>query len=152
MPLPRNEKEKTERRERLLLLVNRLKNLPETLAFNMGVWGIHTGGHEPPEENYCGTTACALGHAALMPEFQKLGLQPKWYKTTGETGIVYGMDVKFDDGFSGGRTWTDPTDAGAAFFHLSDGEATELFLALNRPLEAEIALLEDAAAREVFDF
>jgi hypothetical protein len=55
--------------ELLNLLADRLEKLPpEGPGFNMCSWGNR------PSYHACDTTACAMGHAALMPEFQELGL------------------------------------------------------------------------------
>jgi hypothetical protein len=55
------------RADLLNLLADYLENLPpEAPEFDMGSWGSH---------HACGTSACAIGHAALMPEFQALGLR-----------------------------------------------------------------------------
>lgn len=53
-------------------LMRRLQK--ERAMFNMNKWAGHE--HSVFEENnVCGTTCCALGHAALQPFFQKQGLQ-----------------------------------------------------------------------------
>lgn len=43
------------------------------LAFNLTTWGS-TDGQCVYDRNYCGTTACAAGHFALLPQFQAEGL------------------------------------------------------------------------------
>lgn len=47
--------------------------------YQQEIWAAHPDDeHAPPENNYCGTTACAGGHAAMMPEFRRLGLRIVW--------------------------------------------------------------------------
>lgn len=64
--------------KRLLRLADFLENLPDE-RFNFSVWvGSTWKGHE---DLSCGTTACALGWAAAMPEFRKLGARLKRLKS-----------------------------------------------------------------------
>lgn len=70
-------------------------------------------------EHFCGTSACVLGHAALMPEFQELGLDV-------EMGARYGLLHPAPVGVMFGKH-TD-YDAGKAFFNLTAFEANALFL------------------------
>lgn len=65
----------------------------------------------------CGSAACALGHAALMPEFRKLGLK-----------LVYENNV--DGEVLGTVKYRGQEDqyAGAAFFGLTLQEAHMLFM------------------------
>lgn len=53
----------TTHAKRLLKLADYLSELPRK-KFDYGFYG---------EERSCGTVACALGHACLMPQFQRLG-------------------------------------------------------------------------------
>lgn len=55
----------------------------------------------------CGTAACAIGHATLIPEFQEEGFQRFW------SGVKY----------KGAVSW----DAVEAFFEISSSEAHWLF-------------------------
>jgi hypothetical protein len=63
------------RTELLLLLATRLEQITEAgdrvgpIGFDMRAWI-----NFKDREHICGTTACAMGHAALMPEFQAEGL------------------------------------------------------------------------------
>jgi hypothetical protein len=63
------------RTDLLLLLATRLEQIAEAgdrvgpIGFDMRDWIDFED-----REHVCGTTACAMGHAALMPEFQAEGL------------------------------------------------------------------------------
>ena len=113
-----------EHPERLLMLADMLDNLqlPSNAEFNMGGFGDHVGLHEPEEQNYCGTSACALGWAALNPEFNKLGLKMEWYRT------VY-SDLKETQRFIGSVVYKGDSDfdAAAEFFGIDDESANYLF-------------------------
>ncbi len=65
MARPTNETERAESARRLLVLAEFLEKLPDT-SFDYSQW---------VGRNECGTTACALGHACRMPEFNDLGLR-----------------------------------------------------------------------------
>lgn len=65
---------KTVSRNRLLKLANFLDKLPRK-RFCYSTWvGADWEGNQ---DLSCGTTACALGWAATMPEFRRLGLNLK---------------------------------------------------------------------------
>lgn len=117
--------------ERLRKLQAELRAFRKTkkLEFNMDHWfqgklseptGEFTSfGYKLPE-NICSTAACALGLAAMMPEFEKAGLKLR----------VYGRDrflaggVEYDHE---GCSYQDD-EAGAWFFGLTKDEAEALFL------------------------
>ncbi len=64
--------------DRLKTLSAYLKTLPikgGKRAFDMSVWVNRLTGAERKKHG-CGTSACALGHAAYIPEFRVLGLTP----------------------------------------------------------------------------
>lgn len=112
----------TLRRTRLLMLANRLENLPKELQFDFRSWAYHSGVHPPEDDNYCGTKACVLGHAALMPEFRAAGLRLQWEPVEGETDMLSGWHAVIHYG----QQVSDI--AGAAFFGLTHSEARGLFL------------------------
>jgi len=65
-------------KKRLLALVAFLENLPNEKFF----YGTWVSGYNPNQStksfltsSECGTTACALGWACLMPKFKKFGLR-----------------------------------------------------------------------------
>ena len=65
--------------DRLLKLADFLDTVPPE-KFDFDVWcnggrGEVGGRVEVPDLNVCGTTACALGWATAIPEFQKLGIK-----------------------------------------------------------------------------
>ena len=64
--------------KRLLKLADYLEKRVENKKFDMGTWGSHVGDHDPKKDNFCGTTACAMGWATMIPSFQKLGLVGEW--------------------------------------------------------------------------
>jgi hypothetical protein len=48
--------------------------VPRNATFDLDVWGMHEGDHEPSETNHCGTTACAIGWLAVARKYKG---QPK---------------------------------------------------------------------------
>jgi hypothetical protein len=63
---------------RLLKLAEFLEKLPRK-RFNYSTWFGRDWKGKP--DLSCGTTACALGWAATMPNFKRLGLEP-WFDYT----------------------------------------------------------------------
>lgn len=71
--------------KRLLKLIDFMDKLPRsaTKHFYMGCWFKHNADHDHGIGEYitkdalehCGTTACALGWAAIVPGFKKAGLR-----------------------------------------------------------------------------
>jgi len=86
--------------------------------FNMAVWGYHDGRHRPQvKDNFCGTAACALGHAGMDKQFRADGLKLSFRKS----GDVYEGEVRFEGlGLEG-------VEAGAEFFGLTQDESRNLF-------------------------
>jgi hypothetical protein len=101
--------------------LRRLKILRELTAkalrrgdLDMGVFGAKTP---------CGTVACALGHAALLPEFEKLGLEHEWFD---HEDLFRQQSLRiFAETPTGTRTFV---DAGAWFFGIHPGEAFNIFM------------------------
>mgnify|MGYP003354018997 CR=1 FL=1 len=89
--------------------------------FYFGSWASDENDpYRKPDLNVCGTTACALGWAASMPEFRKRGLKLVW-DPCNETGYV---ELAQKD-----RDFPLVSEAaGAEFFGLSNHEADELFI------------------------
>lgn len=94
---------------RILKLVENMESLPKSAAehFDMGAWFKHDGDHDLPI-NYgqainrhvmedCGTTACALGWAATMPYFNKLGLKVRYNGDIGEVCFRSKVHVDYED-------------------------------------------------------
>lgn len=80
-----------------------------SFAFGLGIWILRD------DSAACnGSTACVLGHAALLPEFQDAGLKIRFSFGSKLGTIAY-------KGFENIR-------AGQAFFGLNDLEARRLFL------------------------
>lgn len=122
-----------ESNRRLLMLASFLETLPAD-RFDYSVYVGHNW--KGALDLSCGTSACALGWAAAMPEFNKLGL--RWRvvsaadRTVGAIGnIVYGDSQSFE---------TDPTVAACGVFGLSYEEASFLF----EP-DQELTLPDDTA-------
>jgi len=101
------------------------------IKFEMAVWGRHDVSHTPsPEEGFCGTAACALGHAAMDPAFRRAGLELKWtvldhwYDFDAQRSVedrpILDAEVCFGD--------EKGEYAGAAFFGLSVEEADDVFI------------------------
>lgn len=110
--------------------IDRLEKLYDFLGtvkpakFNFGAWGASNIG--ATDLNVCGTTACALGWAASMPEFRKRGLKLQWSVATvgpGDKESEAVVVLKDKDGqlYNG-------EDAGREFFGLTSDEADYLFL------------------------
>jgi hypothetical protein len=98
---------------RLLKLADFLTALPRK-RFDYGVWVGHDW--KGAADLSCGTTACALGWAATMPEFRRLGLV-----LNPESGVFEGPIVNRKHDASG------PTDAAMVTFGLDYDEATYVF-------------------------
>jgi len=108
--------------------INRLEKLYTFLGtvkpkkFNFGSWANSESGK--PDVNVCGTTACALGWAASMPEFRKRGLKLVWEKFDGELEAEVRLHTSDSD-----PNWPlSGEDAGAVFFGLTYREACYLFI------------------------
>ncbi len=106
-------------RERLLRLADFLDTLPPS-KFNYGTWADTL-----TPEGTCGTTACALGWAAQMPEFRELGLclvNSGWGCPT--------VCLEEDVSLVGGRAYrfVQTERAGMEIFDLKLGEFEYLFL------------------------
>lgn len=84
---------------RLTKLVEYMESLPKSADdhFSMKTWMTHeANGHDhgikdgdpvkPEHYHLCGTTACAMGHAAQMPYFKRLGLRMVWWVEDGQIG------------------------------------------------------------------
>lgn len=108
--------------------------------FDMNQWFRHDGDHEPSvTEGFCGTVACALGHAAMDKGFQRQGLKLEISFVGGdpENKSYYTGDIIFNDSVNEG--------AGAAFFGLSDREADDVFLGAHRHKAAVVEVLRQYA-------
>ena len=72
--------------ELLLEMVDDLENFkfPPNSKFDMSHWGEHKEGHHPKEQNYCGTSACAIGWLSTMPKWQERGIKGRWVLFCGE--------------------------------------------------------------------
>ena len=102
-------------KEKLLKLASFLDELPEHRFF-YGSWVGSTWGGK--EDLSCGTTACALGWAATIPEFREEGLRLK--RTHG--GLAY-ISLPRGNGYGD----YEDTEAGSVFFEIDRAEAYHLF-------------------------
>src|SRR5205814_9898311 len=60
------------RRRRLGILARFLAKLPKGGKFDMSLWGNHPeSDHAPAASHACGTTACVLGWAAMIPRSEE---------------------------------------------------------------------------------
>lgn len=101
---------------RLLKLAAYLRTVPPR-RFNYNRW-VGDDWEGAPDLS-CGTTACALGWATVMPEFRRLGLKMK--EDEGGGYVVLGDDT---------NVWTDPDpsiNAAVQVFGLTEDEALLLF-------------------------
>jgi hypothetical protein len=108
--------------ERLLKLADLLEAdaaRPDGIKFDLGTWGRWRNGEAPSLS--CGTTACAMGLAALSGSFAEDGLTYaiEWLpdRTIGGYG---GISVKFDDQYN--------LDAAAQLFGITGEAADFLFV------------------------
>lgn len=125
---------------RLLKLAAFLKNLPRK-RFDYTSW-VGEGFKGAPDLS-CGTTACALGWAATMPEFKRLGLYIKVEKGFDSDGLpeVYGYPaLKRERCIEG--------DAGQVIFGLDSHEAYFLF----HPMSGESNATPKYVARKIEAF
>lgn len=93
-------------RKRLLFLADFLEQLPKK-NFNYGEWY---------KKDHCGTTGCALGWAATLPRFKKLGLHLHKDKYYGRMPVCKGEYREY---------------AAMGIFGLTAGEAEYLFVPMN---------------------
>lgn len=108
--------------ERLLKLAAFLDKLPPE-RFNFNVWVGDTW--KETQDLSCGTSACAMGWAATMPEFRKLGVR---LCKRGGLGIV-AMDIA-DIGYIKGGC-----NVAEHLFEISEKEAEHLFVPHERENE-----------------
>ncbi len=101
-----------ESRRRLTILRDALLEWSSD-KFNMDFWAAREGRplYSLPDKEECGTTCCALGLSALLPEFQRLGL--RWSCAA----------PAFTDGLSTSIGF----HAGAAFFGIDLSDSEYLF-------------------------
>lgn len=104
------------RKRRLHILIRYLQHLPKGRKFRQSTYGLHHGDHAPPDQNYCGTAACVLGHAAMIPAFRRAGLRLHWERRS----LFWWAEISLN-----GRNWN--CEAGKHFFGLTSDEAVSLF-------------------------
>ena len=77
----------------------------------------------------CGTTACALGWAGTIPEFQKDGLKLEMFAEvyTGDNGKEFVVDSTLVTLRRNKKRVLDTFEAGAAFFGIDEEDSYELF-------------------------
>lgn len=103
---------------RLLRLADRLDALRAD-AFNIRYWVHGESGPrdhldlEEDDQPHCGTVCCAVGYAAMLPEFKAEGLGLEWSAD----------DRRFEPTFAGRMGW----GAVIAFFGIPGDVAAELF-------------------------
>ena len=109
------------------------------IKFDMGTWGDSRDG--PPGVN-CGTSACAMGLAALSGVFRRQGLKAKVIHS-GAFG-VYDVEVMF--GRSKGHK------AAVRLFNIADAEARFLFMPSSYDGWVKEAESERVVAKRIRDF
>lgn len=105
----------------------------------------------------CGTTACALGHAAMLPEFRALGLRLFHYPNTTATGYVGLVDSECciipSLGSEYASGWLEACRATKEIFGLTEKETSLLFVpeqsGLDESKPAENATPQEVAAHIV---
>jgi hypothetical protein len=130
--------------ERLTHLLEIMEGVRDRqLSFNIGAWLTHPPASQSPKEpkdQWCGTTACALGYAALDPIFSEAGLKIKFDGRIIDTLEEFNTIVH--DGTKNRRgigVWDVSIsyngeiayEAGAAFFGISDQASEWLFDNMN---------------------
>lgn len=104
------------------------------VRFNLTTWGFVEDEEQPIS---CGTTACAMGLAAVSGAFARQGLKCR---------IRYGgIDIGF------GRRW-DPMIAARRLFEIDDHEASRLFISTGGLCAITGAAGELAVAKRIRDF
>lgn len=124
---------------RLLKLAHIVEQTPKE-KFIMKTWGEHQGSHKPSTRNFCGTVACALGHAGMDKGFRKAGLKTNWYyKGENLWYATITLDgVKAIDEFEHYKT-------AAPFFGLWEYEAIDIFMKLERTKAGVVAVINNYA-------
>lgn len=90
-------------KKRLLKLADYLETIPSK-RLDMRIWRI---------EEYCGTVACALGHACDIPSFKRYGLK---------------LDKRYGNpAYRKGKVTYRGVEAGAVFFGIPYDDAAYLF-------------------------
>lgn len=135
---------------RLLMLADRLESVPAP-RFDMESWC--EGEWEPGATEFpCGTTACALGYATTIPEFQALGLHlvRDYEYDPNHTYVVLGP-TRHEHG-----TYMSSMLAARELFDLTHEQVMELFLPREgspdwpdkRTPQQVAKLIRDVCARE----
>lgn len=125
---------KTFHAKRLIKLANFLTELPKE-KFYFGTFS---------EVRECGTVACALGWAGMMPCFRKLGL--KTIPENNEVTFPFNNEDKLEEGE---RTGFMELRAAREVFGLTESEADGLFLPGDQDLIGCRILTEKAKASSV---
>lgn len=126
--------------ERFTLLLEVADYLEEKVKpdeFSMELWGelVNKDGRRVLREDKdrtpeCRTVCCILGHAAMMPKMQALGLVPSWSEF-GNLEVSYMTVV----GYRWGHSY-----AGAHFFQISLDEAKYIFIDPHNDKNLEYAI------------
>lgn len=127
--------------ERLLKLANILEQFVphKGKSFDMMHWARHPLDHHPDqEEDFCGTSACALGHAAMDLEFREEGLHICWSMKL----CFYEGKIVFEDSAVS-------IEAGEKFFGLTNQEAIVVFADITATKEETALRLRNLAAQRV---
>ncbi len=129
--------------DRLLKLAEVLDNVPVE-KFDFGSWGKFNS-----KGNFdlsCGSTACAIGWASTIPEFQELGLKICYANNSGVRVPAYFRTALWRPLFQGRVDF----DAVAELFDISPGDAWILFAPASDNYESEDGFLsEDATPQQV---
>lgn len=120
--------------ERLKKLADYLRKVPES-KFSLYTWCRSPNYvYDSPD---CGTTACALGHAGLMPAFRKAGLKTEASENGGRVCLTPRGKR------AASTSWNEK--AGMEFFGLTHDEALYLFFPGHYPINERTA--KDVAKR-----
>lgn len=103
-------------KRRLLALAAHLDTISPR-KFNMNHWA-----NSSDAGITCGSTACALGYAGLMPSFRKAGLKTEFDKCGGSVVYKRSHNSLYD------------IEAGASFFNITEDEAQWLFMPRSYPI------------------
>jgi hypothetical protein len=134
--------------ERLLKLADLLEADAENekgIKFDLGMWGEST--EQEPSQS-CGTTACAMGLAAISGVFAHAGLACNWDYLGHVNGApLRTMKITFNGRIGG-------VSAGASLFEISHEQSAWLFMPMNyghgTPIQG--APGERAVANRIRDF
>lgn len=99
------------------------------LKFDMDMWGES---QTKDMKVTCGTTACAMGLAALSGTFKRAGLQVRVQEYGHDANHIFWLDIGFKGSFAS------PLESASQLFDLTYAEASWLFISDDYPDNASM--------------